>query len=288
MSTKTKARKDVYSIVTEKIIEQLEQGTVPWKKPWADAGIPSNVVSGRPYRGVNIMLLSMLGYEQNLFLTSKQLKEIGGTIKPEEHPNLVVYWNYPQKDSEEEENEKDTKRAPLLRYYTVFNISQCEGIPEKYVPEQKEREVKPDLACKLVVKNMPNPPRIQHKEQKAYYNPIDDYINMPRQKSFESDDAYYATLFHEMVHSTGHRYRLHRKELLEMSEFGSEPYSHEELVAEIGSCFLQSHAHITERFEQSTAYIQGWLEVFKGNRKFIFSASTAAQKAVDYILNIEE
>lgn len=286
MSTQTK--RDVYTIITEKIIKQLEQGTVPWRKPWIDAGAPTNLISKRPYRGINVMLLAMLGYEQNFFLTSKQLKEIGGSIKPEERPHLVVYWNYLEKESGEDEEQEDQslKKKAYLRYYTVFNIAQCEGIPLKYIPKL-DREIKPNAACKLVVSNMPDKPRIQHKEQQAYYNPLTDFINMPKQSSFKSDDAYYSTLFHELVHSTGHVTRLNRKDLIQMSEFGMEQYSHEELVAEIGSCYLQSHVGITEQFEQSTAYIHGWLKVLQSNTRFIFSASTAAQKAVDYILGTE-
>lgn len=285
MATQTKTHKDVYAIITDKIIEQLEHGTVPWRKPWYDGGIPTNLISQRPYRGINLMLLSMAGYEHNLFLTSKQLKEIGGSIKPEEKPHLVVYWNYIEK-GEENDEEKEQKKRPMLRYYTVFNISQCENIPPALIPAIS-RVVRPDATCKLIVNGMPQRPRIQHKEQRAYYDPLKDYVNMPKQQSFESDDAYYATLFHELVHSTGHRSRLNRKDLIQMAEFGSEPYSHEELVAEIGSCYLQSHGGITEQLEQSAAYIKGWLEALRNDRKFIFSASTAAQKAVDYILNIQ-
>lgn len=292
MSTQAKTqKKDVYGIITEKIIEQLEKGTVPWRKPWTGAGIPTNLISNRPYRGINVMLLSMFGYEHNLFLTSKQLKELGGSIKPEESPHLVVFWNFPeQKEGEEDDHEDDSntkQKKPSLRYYTVFNISQCEGIPPQYIPKN-DREVKPNAACKVVVNTMPNKPRVQHKEQEAYYNPLKDFINMPKQSSFKTDDAYYSTLFHELVHSTGHPSRCDRKDLIQMSEFGLAHYSHEELVAEIGSCYLQSHVGITDEFEQSTAYISGWLEVLKNDRRFIFSASTAAQKAVDYILNVSE
>lgn len=287
MATQTKTHKDVYAIITEKIIEQLNEGTVPWRKPWIDAGIPTNLISKRPYRGINIMLLSLFGYEQNYFLTSKQLKEVGGSIKPDEKPHLVVFWNFPDQEDEDEEDNEDgnskRKKKPTLRYYTVFNVAQCEGIPSQYIPKF-DREVKPNMACKVVVNNMTNCPRIQHKEQQAYYNPLKDFVNMPKQSSFKTDDAYYATLFHELVHSTGHPTRCNRKDLIQMSEFGIAQYSHEELVAEIGSCFLQSHVGIADEFEQSAAYINGWLEVLKSDRRFIFSASTAAQKAVDYIL----
>jgi len=285
MATQTKTHRDVYAIITDKIIEQLEKGTVPWQKPWSGCGIPTNLISKRPYRGINVMLLSMQGYEHNLFLTSKQLKEIGGSIKPEERPHLVVYWNYIEKEAEDEE-EKEKKKKPMLRYYTVFNIAQCDNIPSDMIPSIL-RVAKPDATCKLIINGMPQKPRIQHKEQEAYYNPLRDYINMPKQNSFVSDDAYYAILFHELVHSTGHHSRLDRKDLIQMAEFGSEPYSHEELVAEIGSCYLQSHGGIATQLEQSAAYIKGWLDVFRGDRRFIFSASTAAQKAVDFILDIQ-
>lgn len=287
MATQTKTqKKDVYAIITDKIIEQLEQGTVPWRKPWYDGGVPTNLISKRPYRGINIMLLTMLGYEHNLFLTSKQLNDIGGSIKPEEKPHLVVFWNYPEKAAEGEEEEPEKKKTATLRYYTVFNVSQCDGIPAKMIPVIS-RVASPDATCKLIVNGMPNKPRIQHKEQSAYYDPLKDYVNMPKQTTFESDGAYYSTLFHELVHSTGHHARLNRKDLIQMSEHGAEAYSHEELVAEIGACFLQSHGGITGEFEQSAAYIKGWLDVFKGDRRFIFSASSAAQKAVDYILDIQ-
>ncbi len=286
MATQSKARKDVYAIITEKIMEKLEQGTVPWRKPWTDAGIPTNLVSKRPYRGINLMLLAMAGYEYNVFLTSKQLKEIGGSIKSDEKPHLVVYYNYSDKEHEPDEEDTEPKKRAILRYYTVFNIAQCENIPENLIPTFS-RDIKPIVACEKIVEGMPHKPKLQHKEQRAYYDPLKDYVNMPKIQSFESSDAYYSTLFHELVHSTGHHSRLNRQGLIEMSEFGAEAYSQEELVAEIGSCFLQSYVGIQEEFEQSTAYIQGWLEKLKNDRRFIFMASTAAQKAVDYILGVQ-
>lgn len=286
MATQSKARKDVYAIITEKIMEKLEQGTVPWRKPWADTGIPTNLVSKRPYRGINLMLLAMAGYEYNVFLTSKQLKDIGGSIKPDEKPHLVVYYNYSDKEQEPDEVDTEPKKRAILRYYTVFNITQCENIPENLIPTFS-RVIKPIVACEKIVEGMPQKPKLQHKEQRAYYDPLKDYVNMPKIQCFDTSDAYYSTLFHELVHSTGHHSRLNRQGLIEMSEFGAEAYSQEELVAEIGSCFLQSHVGIQEEFEQSAAYIQGWLGKLKNDRRFIFTASTAAQKAVDYILGVQ-
>ncbi|MBZ0100283.1 MAG: ssDNA-binding domain-containing protein, partial [Taibaiella sp.] len=286
MTTQTKkSSKDVYAIITDKIIERLEQGTIPWRKPWADAGIPTNLVSKRPYRGINLMLLAMQGYEYNVFLTSTQLKEIGGSIKRDEKPHLVVFYNYTAKEAEQGEEEAETKKRSILRYYTVFNIAQCDNIPEKLIPTFS-RDIKPIVACEKVVEGMPNKPKLQHKEQRAFYDPLKDYVNVPKMQSFNSNAAYYSTLFHELAHSTGHHSRLNRQGLIEMSEFGSDPYSLEELVAEIGSCYLQSHVGIEDEFEQSAGYIQGWLDALKNDRRFIFTASNAAQKAVDYILDV--
>ncbi len=276
--------KDVYTIVTERIIEQLNKGTAPWRQPWSFAGKPQNLISGRPYNGINLMLLACLGYEHNLFLTSKQLKEIGGSIKHDERPHIVVFWNFPDKEEPEKEEKKKT---PYLRYYTVFNIEQCDGIPEKYLPNPNEVRAYSIETGELILKCMPQCPEIKFKEQRAYYDPLRDFINMPKKTSFESRQSYYATLFHELVHSTGHRSRLNRKDVIEMHEFGSEPYSHEELVAEIGGCFLQSWSGIHAPFEQSVAYIQGWLQKLQNDKKFIFTAAKHAQKAVDFILNIE-
>jgi len=289
----TTTRRDVYTIATERIIEQVEKGTVPWRKPWTDAGFPTNVISKRRYRGINVMLLAMLGYEQNLFLTFKQVKELGATVIRGEKGHLVVYWNYIEREEAAKERNDGTsmehmaKKVPMLRYYTVFNVAQCEGLPAKHLTKITH-DWAPLESCDEIVTEMPNRPKLTHKEHRAFYDPLKDVVNMPKFTSFERPEAYYSTLFHELVHSTGHRSRLDRKGLLEMAEFGSEPYSQEELVAEIGTCFLQSYAGITSEFEQSAAYIQSWLKVLKNDTRFIFSASTQAQKAADFILNIKE
>ena len=166
-------------------------------------------------------------------------------------------------------------------------MNQCEKIPEKYAPS-KERETKEIPTCESVVANMPECPVIKHKEQKAYYSPSQDLVNMPKKKSFKSDNSYYSTLFHELVHSTGHEKRLNRQTLVNNAKFGSETYSLEELVAEIGTCYLQSLTGITSEFEQSSAYIQGWLQKLKNDKRFIFIASNQAQKAIDFMLNIKD
>ena len=292
METQTTAKKetriDVYKIINDRIIEQLEKGTVPWRKPWASAGLPLNIISKRHYRGINMMLLAMEGYEHNLFLSFKQVKEIGGNVKRGEKGHMVVYWNQgegKQDQSAPVEETTDSKKKAILRYYYVFNIAQCENIPEKYLP--KEREATELPTCEAIVSAMPQCPPIKHKEQTAFYNVKDDFVNMPKKRSFKSDESYYSTLFHELVHSTGHESRLKRETITQMAEFGGEVYSLEELIAEMGTCYLQSFAGITGQFQQSAAYIKGWLGKLKGDKRFIFQASKAAQKATDFILDIK-
>lgn len=290
MATATKAgdatHVDVYSAITNKIVEQLNKGTVPWRKPWTKAGVPVNLISKRAYHGINVLLLVMQDYEHNLFLTFDQVNSLGAKVKKGEKGHIVVYWSKLQEDKEQvesvEEN-KDNKPKAILRYYYVFNVAQCENISEKHLPS--ERITTDIVPCEDIVKAMPQCPHIRFKENSAFYHLVDDYVNMPKKRTFKTDESYYSTLFHELVHSTGHASRLNRDTITQMSEFGAEAYSQEELVAEIGTCFLQSAAGITGEFDQSASYIQGWLGKLKGDKTLIFKAAKAARKAVDFILN---
>ena len=276
---------DVYSIVTNRIIEHLEKGVVPWQKPWTDAGLPKNLITGKNYRGINVWLLNTLNYQQNSFLTFKQVKDLGGYVKKGEKAQEVIYWKWIEKENRET---KETERVPLLRYYTVFNIAQCEGIPKEKLPPVVERNNNPMETCEKIISEMPKRPDIRHKEQSAYYNKMHDYVNMPKMETFTNSENYYSTLFHELVHSTGHNERLNRNELTKSNGFRSENYAVEELTAEMGASYLKSYAGIPiEQLENNVAYIQGWLERLKNDKRFIVHASTQAQKATDYILNIK-
>jgi antirestriction protein ArdC len=296
MDTKTEApaqageQKDVYAIINERIIEELSNGTVPWQKPWSDGGLPQNLITKRHYRGINIMLLALGGYEHNLFLTFRQVNQIGGKVRKGEKGHLITYWNSVEDTMQQQasgDSPERSKKRLVLRYYYVYNILQCENIPAQLLP--KENDIREIPTCESVVKNMPNCPAIKFQKQQAFYSPAEDYINMPKRKSFKSDESYYSTLFHEMVHSTGHPKRLNREGITQAAEFGGELYSLEELVAEIGTCYLQSVTNIADKeFKQSAGYIGGWLEKLKSDRRFIFSAFSAAQKAVDYILNVKD
>ena len=292
---KTTAKKsgprDVAAIVTEKVIALLEKGTVPWKQPWV-GGAPTNLISGKKYRGVNAMLLSILGYSQNYYLTPKQLKELGGAVKAQEKPYMVVYWNFPDKKETSEDPADDEKAAQkaVLRYYVVYNTEQCVGIEGKIPNQQRGNDFDPLPGCEKIVEGMPNPPAIKYKDPNAYYSPLTDTVNMPKRTSFERAEGYYATLFHELVHSTGHHSRLDRHGLIQMEELNGSKhaYSFEELVAELGSCFLQGNTGILDggQLANSAAYINGWLSVLRDDRRFLISAAASAQKAVDRILGV--
>jgi antirestriction protein ArdC len=276
---------DVYAIVTNRIIEHLEKGVVPWRKTWADAGLPKNLVSGNQYKGINVWLLTALDYQQNLFLTFKQVHDLGGYIKKGEKAHEVVFWKWLEKENEET---KEKDKIPLLRYYNVFNIAQCEGIPLEKIPPVIERNYNPIETCEKIIENMPKRPNIVNNEQRAYYNRVSDFVNVPKIESFNKSEDYYSTLFHELVHSTGHGERLNRKELLESKGMRTENYAVEELTAEMGASYLKSYAGIPiEQLENNAAYIKSWLEHLRNDKRFIVYASSHAQRAADYILNVQ-
>jgi antirestriction protein ArdC len=276
---------DVYTIVTNRIIEHLEKGVVPWHKTWADAGLPKNLITGKHYRGINVWLLSSLNYSQNSFLTFKQVKDLGGSVIKGEKAQEVIFWKWIEKENKES---KETEKVPILKYYKVFNIAQCEGIPKEKLPPVIERNNNPIETCEKIIEEMPKRPDISHKEQRAFYNKSGDFINMPKMETFTSSENYYETLFHEMVHSTGHNERLNRKEMETSNGFHSKDYAVEELTAEMGASYLKSYAGIPiTQLENNAAYIQSWLERLKNDKKFIVYASSQAQKATDYILNVK-
>jgi antirestriction protein ArdC len=280
----TNKHTDVYSMVTNRIIEHLEKGVVPWQKPWTGGGIPKNLITGKQYRGINVWLLNSLNYSQNCFLTFKQVKELGGSVKKGEQSQIVIFWKWIEKENTQT---KEIEKIPFLRYYNVFNIEQCTGIPKEKLPPIIERKNDPIEACEKIIAEMPKRPEIRHNEQSAYYNKIDDFVNMPKTETFVNSESYYGTLFHELVHSTGHKERLDRKELIQSKRFGSENYAIEELTAEIGASYLKSYAGVPiEKLENNAAYIQTWLERLKKDKKFIIHASSQAQKATDFILNV--
>jgi len=269
----------VYQFITDRIIAQLEKGVVPWKQPWI-GGAPRNLVSKKAYRGINVLLLTMRGYGNPYWVTFKQAKDRGGSVKKGEKSTPVVFWKLLEKEDEE----GNIEEIPLLRYYRVFNLEQCQGIKDPL--EEKKKDIPPLESCEEIITNMPNSPVIEHEKTRASYSPSKDTVNMPSRNLFNSPETYYSTFFHELTHSTGHETRLNRKSITELSLYGSHEYSKEELVAEMGACFLSNHAGIDQpTFENSAAYISGWLSKLKGDPKMVINAAKEAQKAADFILD---
>ena len=277
------AKFNIYEEITNRIIEQLENNIIPWHKPWS--GISSgayNRVSKKPYSLLNQMLLKHDGE----YATYKQWSDLGGKVKKGEKSEIVVFWKMMQVE-ENKDGKMEKKTIPLLKYINVFHISQVDGVEPK---DAKPIDHKPIEEAERIKNDYIERENITIEElvsNEAYYSPMMDYIQVPCKEQFEDVMEFYSTLFHEMVHSTGHANRLGRLNTgLKFASFGSEEYSKEELIAEIGSAFLMNHIGIetSKTFKNSTAYIQSWLKVLRNDNRFIVSASGKAEKAMKYIL----
>ncbi len=280
---------NLYEIVTLKIIEALNQGVVPWRKPWHKSNqMPVNLLTNKPYRGVNPWLLSATKFSDHRWLTYKQAQELGAKVRPGEKSTMVVFWKFPDRKKEDEEKEDLTNHAPILRYYNIFNVEQIDGLnlptnPEKLVLSDTDRIER----AELFLRAMASPPAFEERGSEAWYNPGQDLVRIPPIHLFDSVDSYYNTKFHEYAHSTGHRSRLNRSGVMGSIHFGSEGYSREELVAELGSsyccCLLGLDGSL---IDDAASYIGGWLTSLKSDPRAIVIASGQAQKAADYIRGV--
>ena len=277
---------NVYELVTNRIIEQLENNIIPWEKPWSgtiDGAF--NRVSKKPYSILNQMLLKYNGE----YATFKQWQELGGHIRKAEKSEIIVFWKmYPIKEKQDDGTEI-IKTIPLLRYINVFHISQVDGVEP--LKQKVTHDIEPIEKAEKILNDYWNRENItiEHvKGDKAFYSPMFDKIQLPLFEQFKQSEEYYSTAFHESVHSTMKTSRCNRQEDRKgkVVSFGSEEYSKEELVAEVGSAQLMNIVGIetTKSFRNSTAYIQSWLKVLRNDNKFIVSASSKAEKAVNYIL----
>lgn len=274
----------VYEVITARILDQLDSGVIPWKRPWEQAG-SRNVVSRKAYCGANAIMLP-----GGWFGTYKQIKGIGGSVKKGVHGFPVVFFSFPEgkgtdPSTEEDEGKKDKRTAPILRYYHVFRLEDCDGID--LAPFQA-KEGKPSSveAAEAIIQKMPNRPVIIEKSgREAYYSPDTDEVRVPERSQFARIEEFYSTLFHELAHSTGHADRLGRKTLPAAAAFGSSEYGKEELVAEFGASFLCGSARIDNTtVKNSAAYISSWKKAIKADSKMVIQAAGMAQKAADYIL----
>lgn len=289
MSKSSQSSFDLYQVVTDQIVSLLDNGTVPWRCPIMgrpELGRPKNLASGRGYRGLNVFLLAMTswvkGYESSYWLTFNQAKEKGGAIRKGEKSSLVIFWK--QMEIVDEAT-KEAKRIPVLRHYNVFNVCQCDNIAVPDAPTFTPSEFTPVEEAQKILTGYSDSPEVEHTGSSAFYSPSRDVVRIADPTRFVSTNEYYSTLFHELIHSTGHSTRLDRGLDTDLHPFGSPDYSREELVAEMGAAFLSAHSGIAPVvLNNQAAYLAGWLKALKGDKRLVVVAAGAAQRAADWIL----
>ena len=272
---------DIYAEITNRIVSEMESGLIPWQKPWFASGGCVSYATGKPYSLLNQMLLGRPGE----YATYKQIQSAGGYVKKGQKASMVVFWKWiEQEDAETGEK----KEIPFLRYYNVFHIDQCEGLKAKHskpLPQSAEADQNAESIICGYLKS--SGVRMTHQQgDRAFYRPSTDSITLPLLAQFKETAEYYSTAFHELIHSTGHAKRLNR--LDKTAFFGSEAYSKEELIAEIGASALVNLAGLetSRSFRNNAAYVQSWLKVLRNDKKMIVSAAGKADKAVSLILGI--
>ena len=277
---------DVYQIITDRLIAILEAGTVPWRKPWnhGSKGGPLNLVSRKHYQGINCFLLACSSFGSPYWLTYRQARDLGGHVRKEEKGSPVIFWKIYEKEDTNAEDGK--KRLPILRYYTVFNVEQCECITAPKPDLTTWHEHDPIDAAERIILSMPNRPTVDIGGVRACYSPLRDHVQVPELFRYEKAEEYYSTFFHELAHATGHESRLNREGITGKHFFGDSVYSREELVAEMTAAFLCGHTGIENvTIHNSAAYLQSWMKALRGDKRLAIIAAAQAQKAADYILN---
>ena len=282
---------DVYERVNAKLVEMMQAGAIPWQREWRGGGRAANLISKKPYRGINAVLLGCAPYASPWFVSFKQAKELGGNVRKGEKGNLAIFWKRLEFAEKDKDGRTGKKIVPLLRHYHVFNLEQCEGIPAEKIPDEQipDLDFQPLMEAEKIVEAMPSRPRIEHGGNRAFYSPRGDFVNMPERRTFTGEEAYYSVLFHELAHSTGHSSRIDRGLDSTLAAFGSPDYSKEELVAEIASAFVCGCIGIEDKtLRNSAAYLQGWMRALKDDKKLFVAAAGKAQRAADWILNNRE
>lgn len=283
-------KNNIYQTVTNKIIQLLEKGMTPWRKPWtttSNSQRPLNYKSKHVYKGINFFILFSI-FDDPFFLTFNQIRDLGGKVLKGEKATPVFYWNWLFLDANGKsikDEDKAVKKVPLLKYYNVFNASQIEGIEFDYPITTELKENKKMEKCENIVKNCKGL-TLKFQRNEAFYSPLRDFVNMPKIETFKNSQFYYSTLFHELGHWTGHKTRLNRfKGKAATAAFGSAEYSKEELIAEMTAAFLCHDCQINtpELTQNSAAYLEGWINVLKSDSRLITAAATAAEKAANLI-----
>jgi antirestriction protein ArdC len=284
---------DVYEKITQRIIETLESGVIPWRKEWKTAGkssgLPYNLLTGVAYKGANVLSLLCSPYASNGWCTYKQALEMGYQVRKGEKASPIIFWSFPDKKKRGGGETSESKSSfAFAKQYSVFNIEQLDGVPEQ-LPFDDAQPFDAIAEAETIVSAFmasASHPTLAHGGSRAYFRPSTDHVQMPVQSSFISAGGYYATLFHEFIHSTGIKARCNRPELVAMTNFGDEEYSKEELTAEFGSAFLCAEAGIAndERLANSAAYIQCWVRELKNDKTLCVRAAQLAQRAANFVM----
>lgn len=286
--TTNKTKFDINQMITDRIIDKLSQGVIPWAKPWGlSGGLGAySGATGKPYS-----LLNQLMLEDGEYWTFKQVQEHGGKVNKGVKSSTVVFWKFIETEVDVN-GVKETRKIPMLRYYSVFNVNDCTGIVAKHPQNEPAPlpSVAPIKVCEKTLKGYLKREKIKFttsRSDRAFYRPATDSISMPLIDQFNSAEEYYSTAFHEAVHSTGHANRLNR--INKVASFGSVEYSKEELVAEIGAsailCML--NVETSKTFDNSVAYCQSWIKALKNDPKMIVGAAGKSEKAMNLILDIK-
>ena len=272
---------DLYQTITDRIIAEMEKGTVPWQRPWSCSSGAVSHVTGKPYSVLNQLMLPQSGE----YVTFKQALAEGHPVRKGEKSHMVFFFKMVET---QDRDSGEITAVPFLRYYPVFHISQCEGMKPRFaVSVQQENQLQPDAKADQIISDYIHRSGVKlvvTQSSQAYYKPSEDKIVVPELSQYACVSEYYSTTAHECVHSTGHPSRLNR--ITNMTSFGSETYSKEELVAELGAAYIVHAAGLETEwsFKNSAAYIQNWLDVLKYDKRFIVSAAGKAEKAVKMIL----
>lgn len=291
-NTKKITLNDIYQKITDRILDELSKGKIPWENPIRNGCRPQNLLTGHTYKGVNVFLLS--SSDTPYFMTFKQANEIGAKVKKGSIGFSVIFWDVYSKDntqinqSEDVPEEENKKLRFVLKCYTVFKITDIEGIPEKHLPKTQNNENKIIPKAEEIINAylINNGPTLHHQNSIPCYIPSCDMVRLPSIKYFTSENEYYSTLNHEIVHSSGMHSRLNRFDKEYNSfRFGSETYAKEELIAELGASFLMAESNQSINIKNRSAYIQNWLQALSNDNKMIIQAASKAEQAVNFILN---
>jgi len=272
--------RDIYTEVTERIIAQLEAGTMPWVRPWANAEnaagsiLPTNYSTGRAYRGINVMLLWSTGCSDQRWMTYKQAQAVGANVRKGEHGTMVVFFKKWELRDANAPADAVTRSIPIMRSFVVFNVSQIDGLKADAAPTE------PPVITYTRAAEMMAQATVGHGGNRAFYMPSRDMIQLPALDQFKSEADYHATALHELTHWTGHESRCAREF---GKRFGDSAYAVEELVAEMGAAFLCAAAGIAYQ-TQHADYIANWLGVLKADKKALVHAASKAQAAADFVL----